>query len=144
STGLACHSELRTMTNSLLRTVSGICCICLAAAYAADATAQEKYSDYDDAMIAAGRFLRKNDYPSAVPPLEAALTLAKDDAQRLKVYQALVPAYRQQPEIDKLLTAQEFIIRHTDRRAGRSLAAGSVASFAYQRGKLDAVTERYD
>jgi hypothetical protein len=108
------------------------------------AVAQEKYSDYDDAMIAAARFLRKNDYPSAVPPLEAALTLAKDDAQRLKVYQALVPAYRQQPEIDKLLTAQEFIIRHTDRKAGRSLAARDVTSFAYQRGKLDAVTERYD
>src|SRR5205814_1911931 len=65
-------------------------------------------------------------------------------AQRLKTYQALVPAYRQQPEIDKMLAAQEFIIRHTDRRAGRSLAAGSAVSFAYQRGKLDAITERYD
>ncbi len=131
------------MTGPLPRLVSVISGICLAAACAANALAQEKYSDYDDAMIAASRFLRKNDYPSAVPPLEAALTLAKDDAQRLKVYQALVPAYRQQPEIDNLLKAQEFIIRHTDRKAGRSLAAGSVVSAAYQRGKLDAAHQRY-
>jgi len=132
------------MIRRLPRLVSSIFCVCLAAACGAPTSAQEKYSDYEDAMIAAGRFLRKNDYPSAVPPLEAALTLAKDDAQRLKVYQALVPAYRQQPEIDNVLKAQEFIIRHTDRRAGRSLAAGSVVSFAFQRGKLDAITERYD
>src|SRR6266480_888596 len=91
-----------------------LCYLCLVAAWSGIVEAQEKYSDYNDAMIAAGRYLRKNDYPSAVPPLEAALTLAKDDAQRLKVYQALVPAYRQLPEIDKMLTAQEFIIRHTD------------------------------
>jgi len=132
------------MTSSLPRLVSVLSCIGLVIACVANASAQEKYSDYDDAMIAASRFLRKNDYPSAVPPLEAALTLAKDDAQRLKVYQALVPAYRQQPEIDNLLKAQEFIIRHTDRKAGRSIAAGSVVSFAFLRGKLDAVTERYD
>src|SRR5205085_854823 len=75
---------------------------------------------------------------------EAALGLAKVDAQRLKAYQALVPAYRQSSEIDKMLAAQEFIIRHTDRRAGRSIAARDVVSFAFQRGKLDAITERYD
>jgi len=135
------------MTNQIRRFTPAISSVCLAAAFvliAATAPAQEKYSDYDDAMIAAARFLRKNDYPSAVPPLGAALALAKDDAQRLKTYQALVPAYRQQPEIDNMLKAQEFIIRHTDRKAGRSLAAQSVASFAFQRGKLDAVTQRYD
>ncbi len=137
------------MTHSLSR-LSQLCLLYalafayLAVASPANAVAQEKYSDYDDAMIAASRFLRKNDFPSAIPPLEAALKLAKDDAQRLKAYQALVPAYRQQPEIDKLLTVHEFIIRHTDRKAGRSLAAGSVVSAAYQRGKLDAITERYD
>src|SRR5437773_547867 len=132
------------MINSLPRFFLAISCIWLAPAWTPNAAAQEKYSDYDDAMIAAGRFLRKNDYPSAVPPLEAALTLAKDDAQRLKVYQALVPAYRQQPEFEKMLTAQEFIIRHTDRRAGRSLSARDVFSFAYRLGKLDAISERYD
>src|SRR5437868_1954046 len=108
------------------------------------ASAQEKYSDFNDAMIEAARFLRKNDYPAAVPPLEAALALAKDDTQQLKAYEALVPAYRQLPEIDKLLAAQEFIIRHTERRAGRSLGARAVASFLFQRGKIDAGIERYD
>src|SRR5437868_1340479 len=122
--------------NATCRLALVLCCVVLLAAWPNAVQAQEKYSDFDDAMLAAGRYLRKNDYPSAVPPLEAALTLAKDDAQRLKVYQALVPAYRQLPEIDKMLTAQEFIIRHTDRSAGRSLAARSAVSFAFQRGKL--------
>ncbi|HEY2413016.1 MAG TPA: hypothetical protein VGI40_12275 [Pirellulaceae bacterium] len=106
--------------------------------------AQETYSDFNDAMIAAARSLRKNDYPAAVPPLEAALMLAKTDAQRLKAYESLVPAYRQDPNIDKMLEAQEFIIRHTDRRAGRSLSARDVVSSAFQRGKIYDLVARYD
>jgi tetratricopeptide (TPR) repeat protein len=79
-----------------------------------------------------------------VGPLEAALALAKDDAQRKRAYEALVPAYRQSPEVEKMLAAQEFIIRHTDRKAGRSLAARDAASYLFQRGKLDMGIERYD
>ena len=112
--------------------------------FKAPAVAQEKYSDFDDAYSVAARFVRIGDYPAAVAPLEAALKLAKDDAQHLKAYQALVPAYRLQPEIDKMLVAQEFIIRHTDRRAGRSIAARDTASYLLTRGKLDAAIERYD
>jgi hypothetical protein len=56
-------------------------------------------------MIEAGRHVRRGDYPAAVAPLEAALKLAKDDGQRMKAYQALVPAYQLLPEIDKLLAA---------------------------------------
>jgi tetratricopeptide (TPR) repeat protein len=108
------------------------------------AVAQEKYKDFEDAWIEAARHLRKNDYPSAVAPLEAALALAKDDAQRKRAYEALVPAYRQSPDIEKILAAQEFIIRHTDRKAGRSLSARDAASYLFHRGKLDQGIERYD
>ncbi len=116
----------------------------LLAAFSGASTAQEKYKDFEDAFIEAARHVRRGDYPAAVAPLEAALALAKDDVQRKRTYEALVPAYRQSPEIDKMLVAQEFIIRNTERRAGRSLAARDVASFAFQRGKLDAIVERYD
>jgi len=119
--------------------------LCVIALQRSAASAQEKkYLDFDDAYAEAARSARRGDYPAAVAPLEAALGLAKDDAQRKKAYEALVPAYRLQPEIDKLFAAQEFIIRHTERRAGRSIAAREVASFAYTRGKLDATIERYD
>jgi tetratricopeptide (TPR) repeat protein len=108
------------------------------------AVAQEKYKDFEDAYIEAARHVRKGDYPAAVAPLEAALALAKDDAQRKRAYEALVPAYRQSPDIEKMLAAQEFIIRHTDRKAGRSLSARDAASYLFQRGKLDTGIERYD
>jgi tetratricopeptide (TPR) repeat protein len=48
------------------------------------------------------------------------------------------------PEIDKFLEAQEFNIRHADRKSGRSRPARDVASFLHQRGKLDAGVERYE
>src|ERR1051325_11552633 len=80
-TPIRCRRETRAMTSSLPRLVSVLSCIGLVIACAANASPQKKSSDYDDAMMPASRFLRKKDYPSAVPPLEAALTLAKDDAQ---------------------------------------------------------------
>jgi tetratricopeptide (TPR) repeat protein len=121
-----------------------VCFLALATGLPIANVADEKYSDFDDAMSAAARYLRKNDYPSAVPPLEAAVKLAKTDAQRLRAYGYLVPAYRLEPKTEKMLEAQEFIIRHTDRRAERFLAARDVVSYAIQRGKLDDVTKRYD
>src|SRR5262245_28986077 len=116
----------------------------LAAISALTAAAQERYKDFDDAFIAGARLVRRGDNAAAMAPLEAALTLAKGDSQRMKAYEALVPGYRQLPEIDKMFAAQEFIIRRTDRKAGRSLAARDVASFLFQRGKLNDGIERYD
>jgi tetratricopeptide (TPR) repeat protein len=108
------------------------------------ANGQQKYKDYRDAMNAGVRLANNGDHAASIEPLEAALHLATDDAQRLRTTQALIPAYRGLPEIDKMLAAQEFIIRHTERRAGRSLAARDVASFLHQRGKLDVGIEKYD
>jgi tetratricopeptide (TPR) repeat protein len=125
-------------------TSTSVCWLMLGIALSLSVHAQEKYKDFDDAFIDAARYVRKGDYPAAVAPLEAALGMAKDDSQRMKAYEALVPAYRQSPDIDKMLAAQEFVIRHTDRKAGRSLAARDVASYLFTRGKLDAGIQRYD
>jgi len=121
-----------------------VCWLVLGIALSFPIHAQEKYKDFDDAFIAGARHVRASRHAESIEPLEAALKLATHDEQRLKAYQALVPADRQLPEIDKMLAAQEFVIRHTERKAGRSLAAGDVASFLFQRGKLDAGIERYD
>lgn len=107
-------------------------------AFAAD------YKNFDEAMRDGSKLARDKQYPEAQAALETALTLAKSDEDRLKAYQALILPYRQLPEIDKMLAAQEFIIAHTDKRAGRSIAARDVASFLHQRGKVDAGVERYD
>lgn len=110
----------------------------LAPSFAAD------YKNFDEAMREGSKQLREKKFPEAQAALEAALKLAADDADREKAYQALVQPYRQLPEIDKMLEAQEFIIAHSDQRARRSLAASDVASFLHQRGKDDVGITRYE
>jgi tetratricopeptide (TPR) repeat protein len=95
--------------------------------------AQEQYKSFDDAMRKAGPLLSNREYAASQEPLEAALKLAPDDRARLRVYESLKPAYRLLPEIDKMLEATEFILRHTDHR-----------DFLHQRGKLDIAIERYE
>jgi tetratricopeptide (TPR) repeat protein len=107
-------------------------------------SAQDAFENFDKAFSAGVRLVRDQQFAASQAPLEAALALAADDSQRLKVYQALVPAYRQLPDIDKMLEAQEFIIRHTERRAGRSNAAGDLTSFLHQRGQTDKAIQRYE
>jgi tetratricopeptide (TPR) repeat protein len=121
--------------------ITALCALacCLTAAYG-----QENFNSFNDAMNAGARLVRDQQYAASQAPLEAALKLAADDRQRLRAYQALLPAYRQLPEIDKMLEAQEFIIRHTERWAGRSLAARDLASFLHQRGKTDTGIQRYE
>src|SRR5688500_14314077 len=108
------------------------------------ASAQEKYKTYEEARSEGGRLLRNQQLAEAQAPLEAALRLAPDDKARLDVYQGLVNVYRILPEIDKKLEANEFVIRHSERRAGRSLASGDVVSFLHQRGKIDVALQRYE
>jgi tetratricopeptide (TPR) repeat protein len=82
-------------------------------------------------------------YKEAIGPLERALALAPDDAYRVKVYRALVPAYRTLPESDKMAEACEFILRHADQLAERRTTASSLAVFYFQRGLTDAQLKRY-
>jgi hypothetical protein len=95
-------------------------------------------------MRQAAPLLRERKFAEAQAPLEAALKFAATDEQKKQVYARLVSAYRLLPEIDKFLEAQEFLIRHTDRQAGRSIAVRDIASFLHQRGKTDAGIERYE
>lgn len=122
----------------------GAILIVLLAALQLPASAQEKYKDYRDAFSQGVKLLREKQFAAAQAPLEAALKLASSDDQRKNTYEALVPVYRQLPEIDKMLEAQEFTIPHTERRAGRANAARDLASFLHQRGKTDVAIARYD
>ncbi len=106
--------------------------------------AQEVFRTFDEAYSAGARLARNQQFAEAQAPLEAALKLAADDKDRLKAYRALAPSYRQLAEIDKMLEAQEFVLRHTDGKNGRSLPASDLASFLHQRGKTDVAIARYD
>ena len=106
--------------------------------------AQDSFRTFDEAYSAGARLIRNEQFAEAQAPLEAALKLAADDKERLKAYRALVPSYRQLAEIDKMLEAQEFVLRHTDGKASRSLPASDLASFLHQRGKTDVAIARYE
>lgn len=103
-----------------------------------------EFKNFDEAMREGMKQVREKQYAEAQAALEAALKLAANDEDRAKAYQALVPPYRQLPEVDKMLEAQEFIIAHSDQKARRSNAASDVASFLHQRGKDDAGIARYE
>lgn len=102
------------------------------------------YKSFDEAYRDGAKQTRDKNYAAAQTALEAAVMLAADDAERLKAYETLVPAYRQLPEIDKMLVAQEFIIAHAEQKAKRSIAARDLASFLHQRGKVDQGIERFE
>jgi len=104
----------------------------------------EDYKSFADAMRAASNYLREKKFAESQEPLEAALKLAKSDEDKLKAYQALVPAYRLLPELDKMLETQEFVMRHADSRLTRWSASRDVTIFMHQRGKSDWAIEKYE
>ena len=108
---------------------------------------QAQKKEYDDAYREGARLVNAKKFAESQAPLERALLAAANDDQRKQVYQALVQgegAYRLLPDVDKFLEAKEFIIRHTDRKAGRSIDARVIADFLFQRGKLDVAIQRYE
>jgi tetratricopeptide (TPR) repeat protein len=104
----------------------------------------QEYKSYQEARNAGMRLAREKQFAEAQAPLETALKLAPDDKARLDVYQALMSVYRVLPEIDKKLEANEYVIRHSERRTARGLACRDLVAFLFQRGKLDSAIERYE
>jgi tetratricopeptide (TPR) repeat protein len=118
---------------------AGLCCgLGPQAVFAAD------YKTADEAYSVGVALARARNYAGSREPLEAALRLAPDDAYRLKVYEALMPAYRELPGTDKMAEAAEFVIAHADQRAKRSNESNALASFLFQRGKLDEAVSKYE
>lgn len=97
----------------------------------------------DDAYGEGVRYINRREFDKARAPLETALQLAPDNAYRLKVFQALMPVYRTLPETDKMLEAAEYTIRYSNSLTDRNAAANSLASFLFQRGKVDEQVKRY-
>lgn len=109
-----------------------------------EAGAVVKYDTAEKAWIVGVAFYNARDFESSREPFEAALELAPDDEFRLKVYGALLPAYREIPEFEPYLTASEFVITHSERAAQQSLTCRALLSFAHNRGQLKNLVKRYE
>jgi RNA polymerase sigma factor (sigma-70 family) len=106
--------------------------------------ADEKYTNADEAYSVGATFYNARNFKASQDPFEAALRMAPDDKYRVKVYRALLGAYRQLTEIDKFVEAADFIITKSDSSAERSLVRTDLLSFVHQRGKTNDLATRYE
>lgn len=104
----------------------------------------DKYTNADEAYAIGAALYNSRNYAGSQDPFEAALKLAPDDKYRIKVYRALMGAYRQLPEIDKFVEAADFIITKSESAAERSLTRTDLLSFVHQRGKTNDLAKRYE
>jgi RNA polymerase sigma factor (sigma-70 family) len=104
----------------------------------------DKYTNADEAYAIGAALYNSRNYAGSRDPFEAALKLAPDDKYRIKVYRALMGAYRQLPEIDKFVEAADFIISKSESAAERSLTRTDLLSFVHQRGKTNDLAKRYE
>lgn len=90
-------------------------------------------------------YYNSRNYAATREPFEAALKLSKDDPEmQLKIYQALLPAYRLIPEFEPFQTAAEYVLAHHEQDAVRSLTRRSYLAFAFQRGQIENLVKRYE
>jgi hypothetical protein len=101
--------------------VSLLLLACAAILFGSLAQAQTQYRSAEEAWRVGVAFLSTRNYSASREPLEAALQMAPDDKFRLKVYEALLPAYRQLGEVDKFVDACDFLIvaKSSARRVSR-------------------------
>lgn len=106
--------------------------------------AQTQFQSADEAWRVGVAYYNSRNYAASQEPFEAALKLAPDDKFRLKVYDALIPAYRTLPNLKKLYQACEFVIEHSDQATKQSMTRRSLIGFTFQRGKIDELISRHE
>lgn len=104
-----------------------------------------KYTSAKEAFQVGAAYYNSRNFKAAREPFEAALRLAKDDDEmKLKAYEALLPSYRAIPEFEPFQTAAEYVISHHKHDASRSLTRRSYLSFAFNRGQIENIVNRYE
>lgn len=105
---------------------------------------ETKYASAEEAMRVGSAYYSLKEYAKTREPFEAALKLAPDDEYRVKVYRALLAAYRQDSNWLPCTEALEFIIAHSEQAAERSLARTELMGFLRARGKTNDAAKRYE
>ncbi|MBI1312713.1 protein kinase [bacterium] len=104
-----------------------------------------KYSSAQEAFQIGAAFYNSRNFTASREPFEAVLRLARDDEElKLKAYEALLPAYREIPEFEPFQSAAEYVISHHRQDASRSLTRRSYLSFAFNRGQIKNIVDRYE
>lgn len=103
-----------------------------------------KYETFEQAYSVGVGFYNAGKFAEAQEPLEEALKLSDDVKKKVDINRALLSCYRLLPETDKMLTAAEYVITHSESTAEQSLTRTSLMSYIYQRGKTAEAVKRYE
>lgn len=100
-------------------------------------SAPSKYKTYREAYSVGAGFYNAGKFAEAQEPFEAALQLTKNEKELIELNRALMSCYRLLPETDKMISAADYVITHSEKPAEQSLTRRSLLSFLFQRGKVD-------
>ncbi|RLS52007.1 MAG: hypothetical protein DWH91_17625 [Planctomycetota bacterium] len=104
----------------------------------------QEYATAREAYSVGAAFHNAGSYAKAQAPLEAAIQLSEDVEFRVECYRALLASYRLLEKGDKMATAVDYILEHSQRSAEKSLTQRSYLSFLHQRGLAEEAAKRYE
>jgi tetratricopeptide (TPR) repeat protein len=108
------------------------------------AVAQAKYASAEEAFGVGVAYVNAKNYAASQEPLEIALQLARNDAMKLRVSDALVLTYTKLANVPKMVERAEYIIEKSDQEARRSNVRGQLLNFIHEQGKLDEFIARHE
>ena len=139
------ESAFRSQKLSVFGLCAGVVLASVLSGSASVVSAEEtKYQSADEAFKVGATFYNARNFAAAMEPFEAALKLTDDVKMKVKLNRALMASYRTQNEIEKMLTAVEYIITHSEQAAEQSIVRRDLMSFVHQRGKTDDAVKRYE
>jgi tetratricopeptide (TPR) repeat protein len=107
-------------------------------------TTAEEFSTAQEAYSIGATYFRMGSFAKSQAPFEAAIKLSEDVEFRVECYRALLASYRLLESGEKMGTAVDYILEHSERSAEKSLTRRAYMSFLHQRGLTDEAVKRYE
>ena len=118
--------------------------VCLVALCWGTLLPADEYKSAREAYSVGAAFYNAGSYAKSQAPFEAAIALDEEVKFRVDCYRALIASYRLLEKGDKMTTAVEYILIHSERPAEKSLTQRSYLSFLHQRGLTEDAVKRYE
>jgi len=108
------------------------------------ALGEETYRSAREAYGVGAKLLSSKQFAASQAPFEAALKLMPDLRMQLSVHESLFTVYRETKQPDGAIASAEFLIRNTERKAGRSVHSARLAAFILAQGLTESHIARYE
>ncbi len=118
-------------------------CLCFVLMCLGRVAIAEEYSSAREAYAVGAAFHNSGNFSKAQAPFEAAIEKSDDVEFRVECYRALIASYRLLENGEKMATAVDYILEHSERTAEKSLVRRSYMSYVHQRGMAEKTAQRY-